>query len=44
MILYVGNIGRRKNQGQLMKACDYLPDKLVSISYILFLGGNQDVD
>ena len=44
VILYVGNIGRRKNQGQLIKAFDYLPNKLASMSYILFLGGNLDAD
>jgi len=41
VILYVGNIGRRKNQGQLIKAFEYLPGKLASTTYILFLGGNQ---
>lgn len=44
IVLYVGNIGRRKNQGQLIKAFNYLPDNLADKTYILFLGANQDTD
>ncbi len=44
IVLYVGNIGRRKNQGQLIKAFNYLHDNLADKTYILFLGGNLDAD
>lgn len=44
LIVCVGNIGRRKNQGQLIAAFNYLPQELAQNSYILFLGGNQSED
>lgn len=44
LIVCVGNIGKRKNQGQLIAAFHYLPQELAQNSYILFLGGNQSDD
>ena len=39
VIVCVGNVCRRKNQGQLIKAFDLLPQSLAQQTYILFLGG-----
>lgn len=44
IIVCVGNIGIRKNQGQLITAFYLLPKELASRTYILFLGGNQSED
>lgn len=44
LILYVGNICRRKNQGQLINAFNLLPSRLATNTYVLFLGGNADED
>lgn len=44
IIVCVGNIGKRKNQGQLIKAFNQLPQELASQTFILFLGGNQNED
>ena len=40
----MGNIGRRKNQGQLIRAFELLPKELAQRTYIVFLGGNQEQD
>lgn len=40
--LCVGNIGKRKNQAQLIRAFELLPEKLARQTYILFLGGGQE--
>ena len=39
IVLYVGNICRRKNQSQLIAAFNLLPHEVVKNTYILFLGG-----
>lgn len=39
LIVCVGNVCIRKNQGQLIRAFEYLPEKLADLTYILFLGG-----
>ena len=44
IVLCVGNIGRRKNQEQLIRAFELLPEELAQKTYILFLGGNQEED
>lgn len=44
IVLYVGNIGRNKNQGQLVRAFNLLPNELANRTYVLFLGSNQEVD
>ena len=44
IILYVGNIGRRKNQGQLIRAFAYMPERIAEETYVLFLGANQTAD
>ena len=44
IIVCVGNIGRRKNQRQLITAFNLLPQELATQTYILFLGGNQSED
>lgn len=44
MVLCVGNIGRRKNQGQLIRAFKLLPKELAPRTYIVFLGGNHEQD
>lgn len=38
IVLYVGNIGRRKNQGQIIRAFNYLPKDVAEFTYVLFLG------
>ena len=42
IILCVGNIGKRKNQAQLIRAFELLPERLARQSYILFLGDEQE--
>lgn len=42
ILLCVGNIGKRKNQGQLITAFSLLPVDLAEKTYILFCGGKQD--
>ena len=44
IVLCVGNICRRKNQGQLIKAFELLPEMLAENTYILFLGGFLEHD
>lgn len=44
MIVCVGNICERKNQGQLVRSFDYLPEFLAKKTYILFLGDNTKRD
>lgn len=44
VILYVGNIGMRKNQGQMIKAFNLLPENIANNTYVLFLGLNQDIN
>ena len=44
ILLCVGNIGKRKNQGQLITAFSLLPADLAERTYILFCGGNQEQD
>lgn len=44
LILYVGNICKRKNQGQIIRAFDLLPSSLADKTFVLFLGGNNDKD
>lgn len=39
IILYVGNVSVRKNQGQLIKAFALLPKEIASNTFVLFLGG-----
>lgn len=40
IVLCVGNVCRRKNQGQLIKAFDLLKKEIAMNTYVLFLGGN----
>lgn len=40
IILYVGNISRNKNQEQLIRAIDLLPNEIMENVYVLFLGRN----
>ena len=42
IILYIGNIGPRKNQGQLIMSFSLMPDNIAKNAYFLFLGSNQD--
>lgn len=44
VVLCVGNIGRRKNQWQLIRAFNLLPEELAKDTYIVFLGSNQEED
>lgn len=44
IVLCVGNIGLRKNQRQLIRAFELLPEELAAKSYVLFLGGAQNED
>lgn len=44
IILYVGNICERKNQRQIIKAFDYLPEAVANNTFVLFLGGNKVID
>lgn len=42
LLCCVGNIGKRKNQKQIISAFNWLPDELKRITYILFIGGEED--
>ena len=42
IILYVGNVCPRKNQGQFIKAFNLLPQQQKRNIYVLFLGGSYD--
>lgn len=42
IILYVGNVCHRKNQGQFINAFKLLPEELANRVCVLFLGGNTD--
>lgn len=44
IIVCVGNVCRRKNQGQLIRAFDLLPPAIANQTYLLFLGGNIESD
>ena len=44
VILCVGNVSRKKNQGQLIRAFELLPEGLAERTYIVFLGGNYEKD
>lgn len=44
LVVCVGNVDRRKNQGQLIAAFDHLKKELAQQTYILFLGSEQCVD
>ena len=44
IILCVGNIGKRKNQAQLIRAFELLPENFATQCYILFLGGEQEAE
>ena len=44
IILCVGNICKRKNQGQLISAFEYIPEQLAQKTFLLFLGGNVQLD
>ena len=44
IIVCVGNIGKRKNQGQLIAAFNLIPHELAQQTFILFLGSNQNKD
>ena len=40
IIVCVGNVCERKNQGQLIRAFELMPESIKQQTYILFLGGN----
>ena len=40
LVLYMGNISRNKNQEQLIRAFELLPEKIKENTYILFCGRN----
>lgn len=42
IVLCIGNVCVRKNQGQLLRAFDLLPSNIAEKTYILFLGGETD--
>lgn len=44
IVLCVGNISRRKNQHQLIRAFELLPDNVAENTYMLFLGGSHEDD
>lgn len=44
VILYVGNLCRRKNQGQLISAFSLLPKSVATNTYVLFLGKRLEED
>lgn len=44
ILLYVGNIGIRKNQKQLIESFDLMTPSVCKNTYVLFLGGNQGTD
>ena len=43
ILLCVGNIGRRKNQGQLVMGFNLVPENVGTKWWVLFLGANQDI-
>ncbi len=42
MLLYVGNISRNKNQAQMVRAFELLPDNIKKDTYVLFCGEGND--
>lgn len=44
LVLYVGNLCRRKNQEQIISSFSLLPNKLAEMTYILFLGRRLEDD
>lgn len=44
IVLYIGNIGRRKNQGQIIESFKLLPESLAINTYIFFIGAIIDSD
>lgn len=44
VILYVGNICKRKNQGQIISAFSLLPKSIANGTYVLFLGKRLEED
>lgn len=44
MLLYVGNVGVRKNQKQLIESFHLMAEDVCNSTYVLFLGGNQGTD
>lgn len=44
IVLYVGNIGVRKNQRQLIQSFDLMPRDVCEKTYVLFLGNDQGTD
>lgn len=44
LILYVGNLCRRKNQGQLIESFPLLPSQLAEETYVLFMGRRLEED
>lgn len=42
IVLYIGNVGIRKNQGQFIRAFEMLPSHLVAKTYVLFLGSENE--
>lgn len=44
ILLYVGNVCRRKNQGQLIRAFNLLPKRIREKTFVLFLGGEPESD
>lgn len=42
ILLCVGNMGRRKNQGQLVMSFDLIPEIISNNWWIMFIGANQD--
>lgn len=44
IVLYVGNIGVRKNQRQLIESFDLMPREICEKTYVLFLGNDQGTD
>lgn len=44
VILCVGNVSRRKNQGQLINAFNLIDEQIAYQTYIFFLGNNKEPD
>ena len=44
LVLYVGNISRNKNQEQMVRAFELMPNDMCEKTYILFLGRNIEAD
>lgn len=42
ILLYVGNISSNKNQAQMIRAYNLLPEEVQAITYVLFLGRNNE--